>query len=319
MVNELLSQDAHFTQFYAAPTYLNPAFAGTSIQSRFGMNYRNQWPALPKAFVTYNAYYDQYLPDINSGIGLLVNHDQAGQGALSNTSVAVQYAYEVRLTRNLSLRPAIELGYVRKALHEDRLVFGDQLIRDGAATSFEVLNAQPVGLMDFSSGVVLFSEKYWLGISQHHINEPNSSVTNGVSQLQKKFSAHGGVRIKIQNPRKRSARKDILFSFNYKDQGPFNQLDLGAYVELKPMVLGLWYRGLPVKKNGFDYPNREGLNIIVGVHQRNFKFGYSIDVNISQLDVSNTAGAHELSLTYEWANKRNRRLSKRRIIPCAKF
>ena len=313
------AQDAHFTQFYAAPTLLNPAFVGTSVQSRFGMNYRNQWPALPKAFVTHNAYYDQFLPGINSGIGLLVNHDKSGQGSLSNTSLGLQYAYEVRLSRNLSLRPALQLGYTRKSLHEDRLIFGDQLIRDGAAATLEVLDVDLVSLTDLSSGILLYSEKYWFGLSQHHINEPNETVTTGNSQLQRKFSAHGGFRFKMQNPRRRSSKKEFVTAFNYKQQGPFNQLDLGAYVEMNPMVFGIWYRGLPIKKNGYDYANREGLNILVGYHERNFKIGYSVDVNLSQLAVYSTGGAHELSLTYEWANKRNRRLSKRRIIPCAKF
>ncbi|MFK7756830.1 MAG: type IX secretion system membrane protein PorP/SprF [Flavobacteriales bacterium] len=313
------AQDAHFTQFYAAPTLLNPAFVGTSVQSRFGMNYRNQWPALPQAFVTYNAYYDQYMPEINSGIGLLVNHDKAGVGALTNTSVALQYAYEIRLSRTFSLRPALQLGYTRKTLHIDKLVFGDQLIRDGADATFEFLDTQPVGLMDLSSGLLLYSEKYWFGASAHHLNEPNETVTSGISQLSMKLSAHGGMRVKIRNPKNRRNKKDVVFAFNYKQQAEFNQLDLGAYVEMNPMVFGLWYRGLPLKDNGYSYANREGLNILVGYHDRNYKIGYSIDVNLSQLGVVNTGGAHEISFTYEWANKRNRRLSKRRIIPCAKF
>ncbi|MEJ6681003.1 MAG: type IX secretion system membrane protein PorP/SprF [Flavobacteriales bacterium] len=312
------AQDAHFTQFYAAPTLINPAFAGTSAQGRFGMNYRNQWPTLPQAFVTSNVYYDQFLPQIKSGIGLLVNRDQAGQGALSNTSVGLQYAYEVRLSRSLSLRPALQLGYTRKSLHEERLVFGDQLIRDGAAT-IETLNAEPIGLMDVSSGVLLYSDKYWFGASLHHINEPDETVTAGLSQLQSKFSAHGGIRFKVQNIQRKSSKKDLVAAFNYKQQGPFNQLDLGAYIELYPMVFGIWYRGLPIKKNGYDYANREGLNILIGYHERNFKIGYSVDLNLSQLGVYSTGGAHELSLTYEWANKINSRLSKRRIVPCATF
>ncbi len=318
-MNKSVAQDAHFTQFYAAPTLLNPAFVGTSIQSRFGMNYRNQWPALPKAFVTYNAFYDQYLPEINSGFGLLVNRDQAGVGALSNTSVGLQYAYEIRLSRMFSLRPALQIGYTRKSLHQERLIFGDQLLRDGADATYEVLNVKPVGLMDFSTGILLYSEKYWFGLSQHHINEPNETITTGISKLAKKFSAHGGIRIKVRNPRKRSAKKDFVIAFNYKDQNPFNQLDLGAYVELNPMVFGIWYRGLPTKDNGYNYVNREGINLVIGYHDRHYKFGYSVDVNLSQLGVANTAGAHEISFSYEWANKRNKRLSKRRIIPCAKF
>ena len=40
------AQDPEFTQFYANPLYLNPAFAGTGRCPRIIMNYRNQWPAI---------------------------------------------------------------------------------------------------------------------------------------------------------------------------------------------------------------------------------------------------------------------------------
>jgi hypothetical protein len=49
-----VGQDYQFTQFYAAPVNLNPAFTGNTTQSRLVMNYRNQWTAIPGAFVTYN-------------------------------------------------------------------------------------------------------------------------------------------------------------------------------------------------------------------------------------------------------------------------
>ena len=44
------AQDLHFSQFYAAPLYLNPAFAGTAGGPRFILNYRNQWPGINNAF-----------------------------------------------------------------------------------------------------------------------------------------------------------------------------------------------------------------------------------------------------------------------------
>ena len=46
------AQDPQFTQFYANPLYLNPAFAGTVRCPRAVLNYRNQWPALTGTFVT---------------------------------------------------------------------------------------------------------------------------------------------------------------------------------------------------------------------------------------------------------------------------
>ncbi|MDZ7648916.1 MAG: type IX secretion system membrane protein PorP/SprF [Cytophagales bacterium] len=38
------AQDPQFSQYYAAPLYLNPAFTGTTQDHRFITNYRNQWP-----------------------------------------------------------------------------------------------------------------------------------------------------------------------------------------------------------------------------------------------------------------------------------
>ena len=58
-------QDPQFTQFYANPLYLNPAFAGTSIQSRLVVATRIQWASIPGAFQTYSASFAQLaLPNL---------------------------------------------------------------------------------------------------------------------------------------------------------------------------------------------------------------------------------------------------------------
>ena len=49
---DLYAQDPQFSQFYANPVYLNPAFAGTARCPRVVLNYRNQWPGIPGNFVT---------------------------------------------------------------------------------------------------------------------------------------------------------------------------------------------------------------------------------------------------------------------------
>ena len=70
------AQDQQFTQFYAAPTAVNPAFAGASVQSRVSMQYRNQWAGIPGGFNAGNITFDQFMPNINSGIGMLVSYDK---------------------------------------------------------------------------------------------------------------------------------------------------------------------------------------------------------------------------------------------------
>ena len=52
-------QDPIFTQFYANPMYLNPAFAGSRVCPRVALNYRNEWPNISGNFVTTAADYGQ--------------------------------------------------------------------------------------------------------------------------------------------------------------------------------------------------------------------------------------------------------------------
>src|ERR1035441_5764055 len=89
-----MAQDPEFSQFYAAPLYLNPAFAGSVRCPRITLNYRDQWPAMPGTFVTYAVSYDQYVSSLNGGIGLLVWNDNAGSGTMKTENISGIYAYQ---------------------------------------------------------------------------------------------------------------------------------------------------------------------------------------------------------------------------------
>ena len=97
------SQDPQFTQFYANPTYLNPAFAGSNGCPRFGMNYRNEWPNLTGNYVTYSASYDQYFKNISGGIGIIATHDQQGTGTIYTSSLGLIYSYHLKVNRKFSM------------------------------------------------------------------------------------------------------------------------------------------------------------------------------------------------------------------------
>jgi type IX secretion system PorP/SprF family membrane protein len=315
-----LAQDPQFSQFYATPTYLSPAFAGTTVQSRFALQCRDQWPSIPGAFVSYNLAADQYLSNLNSGIGILASGDQAGSGALRSTSITLQYAYEIRLKHKVYLRPALQIGYVNHTVDYSRLIFNDQLERGGDVSTYDYYDGRKVGYADIGSGLLYFTPKLWLGVALLHMNQGNQSLLQGESVVPRAFSMHGGYRFKIRSGG--MVHKDaqsIVGAFNYRSQGKFDQLDIGAYYERDPIFAGVWYRGLPLKAYRPGYQNNDAISLVAGFKVGDWRFGYSYDITISRLAL-NSGGAHEITTIFVLADKRKKNsMSRRRVVPCAKF
>jgi type IX secretion system PorP/SprF family membrane protein len=310
-------QDPQFSQFYANPLYLNPAFAGTSIQSRVVLASRIQWATVPGAFQTYSASYDQFMPKIKSGIGFNIYYDKAGSGGLSTTNPRIHYAYEIKINRKIFIRPGVYAGFVFRSIDFSKLTFGDQLVTDNPISG-EVLFDQSISYFDYGAGALLYAPHYWFGFSVNHLNKPNQSLVEETSRLPIKYSIHGGYRFDLKG-KTALHQESIFLAAHFKSQEKFNQLDIGAYYEYNALTFGLWYRGIPVFNAETESINNDAVILLVGWGQNQIHIGYSFDLTISQLSIT-SGGSHEITVAYEWANRKNRRLSRRkRIIPCAKF
>jgi len=327
------AQDAQFSQFYAAPLYLNPAFAGSTGQARVGLNYRNQWPAIDANFTTFSAFGDTYIEEKNSGIGFIINHDREGILGLSSTSIALQYAYDLQIIKGLSFRPGFQAALFNRSINFSKLTFGDQF--DPATgdvipgPSAEKLNSgQSIFFPDISLGGLLYSQNAWLGISAFHITQPNQSVVGGKDPLPMKISAHAGYKFFFKEGTMKTGlysvpqERSVAPTVQYRHQGQWDQMDIGMYFTFEPLIIGTWYRGVPFKKvNGFA--NNESVVLLIGLTKRGPKdilnIGYSYDFTISKLGPS-SGGAHEFSIMYSWSTRDPRKPAKDKlIIPCPKF
>jgi type IX secretion system PorP/SprF family membrane protein len=143
------------------------------------------------------------------------------------------------------------------------------------------------------------------------------------SRLPIKYSLHGGYNFYLQNRyrRRKEDAKVIIPTFMYKAQGKFDQLDIGIYYLQSSFLLGVWYRGIPIKSDYKIY-NRDALDIQLGVKLNEFSFTYSYDFTISKLSMINTHGSHEVSLIYnfclDWP-KRRKPPKHVRKLPCPDF
>ncbi len=321
------AQDPQFSQFYAAPLYLNPAFAGSTELARVGINYRNQWPSYPTNFVTYSGYFDYYFEEYNSGAGLLLMSDIEGMAGLKTNSVALQYAYRLRITDDIIFRAGLEGSFVMQNIDKDNLVFGDQIDFDGQFK--DVTDDQIIvrdfrnNYFDFGAGGLLYSERFWIGFAASHLLTPMNSLVEGQSELDIKYSTHFGYKFLLPtstNFNFPGGFRDISVTptVQYKLQGKFSQLDAGLYFTYEPFVFGSWYRGLPFKPvDGIS--NHESLIFLAGVSTNGLHIGYSYDYTISKLGIA-TGGAHEISVRYEFFLGDPRKPPKNvRRLPCPKF
>ncbi|MBP8823754.1 MAG: type IX secretion system membrane protein PorP/SprF [Flavobacteriales bacterium] len=300
-------QDPQFTQFYANPLYLNPAFAGTARCPRVALNYRNQWPALTGTFVTTSASYDQDVRGIMGGLGLLVTSDQAGKGTLNTTTVSGIYSYTQAVSRKFSLKAGFQATYFQKSLDWNKLTFGDQIDprRGFIYATNDVPRGGSVGNADFSAGILGYTDIFFVGFAAHHLTEPNESLIVGTSKMPMKLTAHAGAAIPLGMRGKYGEAKTKLSpNILYQQQAAFRQLNLGMYVDHGPIMAGVWYR------------SRDAFIALIGFHMEHLKFGYSYDVTTSKLTTA-TAGSHEVSLTLQFDCKKKRR--RVRTVPCPTF
>jgi len=311
------AQDIHFTQFYAVPMYLNPAFAGADRCSKFSLATRNQWLGVDKGYNTYLVSYDAGVTKYSSGLGFLFASDIAGTGGLKTTKFDLNYAYEVLLARKLSLRFGLQAGIQQLKLRQYNLLFGDQVVRGMSATTLENITDGKT-IVDMGTGTLLYSENYWLGLSFNHLNRPNESLLGYDSRLPVKFSLHGGIRLRMNNPIKKNQTEYVVPAFNYLRQNKFSQISWGMYYIKNPLNIGLWYRGIPFTNNTQDgYSNNDAISILIALVTPKFHFGYSYDLTLSKLTMA-SGGAHEVTCYYLICKKKKK--SKfTKLLPCPKF
>ncbi len=312
---EVSAQDPHFSQYYANPIYLNPAFAGTAVCPRLILNYRNQWPSISGTFVTYNASYDQHIDKIGGGIGLMLVSDRAGEGALTQTIISGIYSYRLPVNREFDIRMSLQATYQQRSLDWDKLTFGDMI---DPKFGFVYNTAEPrpgtnelnKGFIDFSTGILGYSKNFFAGVAVHHLTEPEEGFIS-ISKLPRRYTMHAGMIIPLTRIHSKGRTlEDPVISPNimYMQQMQFKQLNYGFYLNRYPFVGGVWFRQ--------NFENPDAFIVMAGLVQSTFKLGYSYDITVSKL-TNVTGGAHEVS--FAWQFKCPIKRPKVRTINCPSF
>ncbi|NJM15877.1 MAG: type IX secretion system membrane protein PorP/SprF [Bacteroidales bacterium] len=276
-----LAQDPQFSQFYANYLYLGSSFAGLNEENRLAFNYRDQWPGISNGYETFSVSFDRFFHSFNSGIGAYLIQDVSGTGRLKYSYAGLVYSYDFRITESLHVRPGLSFSYLHAMLDFYRLTWGDQIMAEGTAPiSGEISTYESMNDIDFGTSLLTYTENFWLGASVDHLLRPNQSLKkfeedkDNLGLVPIKYQLYGGTKYLMKQSLLSPIPSSLQLAFLYKQQQKFTQLDAGLYGYKSPLVLGFWYRGIPLIKS--DY-NNDALVILVGYKVPHFSIGYSYD------------------------------------------
>ncbi len=321
LASQVFAQDPMLSQFFAAPTRLNPALTGATASARIHLNYRNQWPGFNNAYQTYIVGYDQYIDRVSSGVGLYILGDAAGDGIYKTIQINGSYAYNLNLSDEMGLRLGLSASYINASVDWDKLVFFDQLDPVNGPTDpngipYQTFEQRPdqtsVSYASFGTGLLFFSEYVYLGAALQHLNAPTESLLeiNGFADVPTRLTIHAGSEIKLGNRyNKNESTTFISPNLLFVKQAEFQQANVGAYVQGGAFFGGMWFR--------HTFGNADAVIALAGFRKGIFKIGYSYDHTVSGL-AGNTSGSHELSLVLTFADSESfqRRNRQRKQLSC---
>ena len=317
----VLAQDPHFSQFFASPLTLNPAFTGKfDGQWRLAVNHRDQWPSIPKAYVTSSGSFDfgimkDKLPagDV-FGVGISGLSDASANDQLKLNYGTLSLSYHKALDEDgyNTIGAGFQGTYSSLTLDEGKLTFEDMLRQNGftgARTDF-LNNGNNQNYFDVNAGI-LFSgssngeNNYYAGVSVYHVNRPKVGFKDQNYLLANRLTLHGGGSIPVADALTLNA------SFIYQSQSKASETTLGGALaynlngdEVNPssIFVGSWLR------------LNDALIPYVGLEVGGLRIGASYDVNVSSLKSATASrGGSEFSLIYI------KRKADTKGIPCPKF
>lgn len=295
--------DAHFTQYYASPLWLNPAFTGVIDGNyRLTANYRYQWPSITSPFTTKGVSADMALAH-RFGIGMTILNLTTGDGGYHYTSGYLSLAYSARMSAYQFLSAGFQLGLLNRRIDPSKFQFGNQynpvIGYDPSLPSNEIFNRPSASSFDGSLGIVYFDGNPartfnpFIGASLYHFTEPNNQFLSNANdnKVPVRYSLHGGARIKL------GSNMDMIPHVLYLHQGNASETAGGVAFNIrleegKDLIAGGTYR-----LNDAVAPN-------LGLHLNGLTIGFSYDINTSKFKTASSGnGGYELSISFTGRKK----------------
>jgi type IX secretion system PorP/SprF family membrane protein len=315
------AQDLHFSQFFEAPLYRNPALAGiVNADIRVQTVYRSQWNSVANAYKTASLNAEYKLPVVNDDyitLGTQIFYDRAGSIGMKTIHVlpALNYHKSLSEDRNSYLSVGFMAGVVQRSIDRSRMKKTNSYTN---GTDGESNLIPQYHYFDGSAGISYNTQigqnemnNLVVGVAYHHFNKPKSSFYNNYNvTVQPKWVYSADVKFSINESSFVTVYNDHTRQGSYSEtlSGMMYGLNIGAYTENPDYTL---QAGAFLRWGDAVIPTLQ-------LDYRPFTVSLSYDVNISRLTISSYGrGGFELSLKY--AGFLNRESSTSETMRCPRF
>lgn len=283
--------DVQMTQYWAVPTYYNPAATGETDYLRIRGGAKLQWLGIKHAPMGFLGMADSPLKIGKQKIGLGVVAMQESLGLFSNLNIGVQGSYKFKLLKG-EMSIGVQGSYFNQKFKGSKVEIPDN--DDFHESGDEAIPTQDLtgNVFDLSAGV-LYTHKYFhFGIAGQHLLQPTvkmniegteSTETHDFeTELGRMVYFIGGGNIPLKN-----TLFELQPSFLVKtDFNAFTaEIDMRATYN-KFLTFGAGYRW------------KEAVSVMVGATIKNFFIGYAYDYPLSAIAKA-SSGSHEIVAGYQ--------------------
>ena len=292
------AQDYSLTSHNTTPFALNPALAGAANSIRFGLNYRQHWPALGNKFHTIRASYDQNFYKQMCSAGFAYTYDNMAAGTYQINEFNLVYAHTIRLKDHYFIRLGVQAALFANFLG-DKFEFEDQYdtyYRKVMTPTLENIGNDSRVFADFSAGGAFVIENMLtFGVSIYHIGEPkNGFLDKQDNVLERKFTFHASYFHDLQSQNGLFGRSDLSSNYlftnvYYQMQGEFQNFYAGVGLLYSPLLVGVAFKS--------DFTDVYTPSFMAGLQFGSFQFSYVYDLFTARTK-KNGSWSHEINLIY---------------------
>lgn len=275
--------DAQFSNYWAAPGYYNPAYAGQTQKLEALLLNRQQWVGFEDAPRTMLISVEMPFKFLGRthGVGVMMLNETLG--LFKHSVLAGQYAYNKKLWGG-NFSAGIKVAKIDETWFGSKVeIPNDDEYHEENDDGIPKVDIKSSAL-DFDLGFYYSHKRWYAGFSVTHLLEPEMDSEDGettIAYLPRGYYLMGGYNIQFANP-----LLELRPSVFVKSTIQMTQIDLSARLVYNKM----FWAGL-----GWRYGDA-GIAML-GANIKSFQVGYAYDFPLSSIR-KGTTGSHELFLKY---------------------